>query len=415
MRSDTGSRPRAARVLLTGVAVVLALLTQSCLPASAGGTPSSRFFGMHAPSLRGSFPAAPVGAVNLTTNDVYWPDLEPTNGHFDFTALDALRAAARQGGAKPLLVLGQTPTFASTTPHAASVIASVPKMRLWKRYVSTVVAHYGASLDYEVWPEPDIIGNWTGTPKQLAQLTVAAAKIIHAKARSAVVVSPAMVLRMRYQRKFMDTFYGVKVGGKRVGHFVDAVGLDPYPLEKGTPEDSLSLIRTARSILRKHHVTAPVWNVEINYGVVSGGASPAPHFSAGKQASYVVRTYLLNAAANVKRVYWLGWAQFPTMSIRMVRADGQTPTAAGMAYSVVRGWMLGQHVTSCARGPKTLVWTCTLVKAGRATKVYWVRSGTAQVRAPKGARHVATTSGVVSGTHAGKRLRVTTSPIRVYH
>jgi len=114
-------------------------------------------------------------------------------------------------------------------------------------------------------------------------------------------------------------------------------------------------------------------------------------------------------------VYWLGWGQFPRMSIRMVGADGTTPTAAGRAYSVVRGWMLGQHVTSCVRGRTTLVWTCTLVKAGRASRVYWVRSGTAHVRAPKGARHVATTSGVVSDTHAGNRLRVTTSPIRVYH
>ena len=422
MRHDTRNRPDALRVLLTGVALVVALLVQSCAtaspssqPASARSISNSRFFGMHAPSLAESFPAAKVGALNLTSNNVYWPQLEPTDGTFDFTGLDALVAAARLGGAKPLLVLGVTPSFATSTPGAADVDASVPKMAFWKRYVSRVVGRYGASLDYQVWPEPDIIGNWTGTPKQLAQLTVAAAKLIHAKAASAVLVSPAMVLRMRYQRKFMDAFYGVKVGGKPVGHFVDAVGLDPYPLEKGTPEDSLTLINVARSILRRHHVSAPVWNVEINYGVVSGGTSPAPHFSASKQASFVARTYLLNAAAQVKRVYWLGWGQFPRMSIRMVGADGTTPTAAGRAYSVVRGWMLGQHVTSCVRGRTTLVWTCTLVKAGRASRVYWVRSGTAHVRAPKGARHVATTSGVVSDTQAGKRLKVTTSPIRVYH
>jgi hypothetical protein len=277
------------------------------------------------------------------------------------------------------------------------------------------VGRYGASLDYQVWPEPDIIGNWTGTPKQLAQLTVAAAKLIHAKAASAVLVSPAMVLRMRYQRKFMDAFYGVKVGGKPVGHFVDAVGLDPYPLEKGTPEDSLTLINVARSILRRHHVSAPVWNVEINYGVAGGGKPIAHHSSGTKQASYVVRTYVLNAAARVKRVYWLGWARYPTMDVQMVGADGVTPTAAGKAFSRVRTWLTRQNVAGCSRDRHSHVYTCTLVRAGRASWVYWVPSGSKVVRAPAGARHVQSMSGAVRPTHHGKRIQVTSAPVWVYH
>jgi polysaccharide biosynthesis protein PslG len=415
MQVYTGSRLGAVRMLLVGALVVVALLAQSCTPASAGIRANDRYFGLHAPSLGTAFPGARAGSVNLTVNGVYWPQLEPTKGHFDFSRLDALRTVARHGGAKPLLVLGQTPRYASTTPHAASVIASVPKLRLWKHYVRRVVGRYGASLDYQVWPEADISGNWTGSPKRLAHLTAAAARIIHAKAKSAVVVAPAMVLRMRYQQAFMDRFYGARVGGKRVGHFIDAVGLDPYPLEKGTPEDSLALIRTARAILHRHRVKAPVWNVEINYGVVSGGTSQAPHFSGRKQSAFVARTYLLNAAAGVRRVYWLLWGRFPTVSIQMAKTDGTGRTAAGRAFSVVRGWMLGQHVRSCARDRKTQVWTCTLVKAHRVSHVYWVRSGTAHVRAPHGSRHLAEVSGSVRPTHAGTRLLVTTSPIRIFH
>jgi hypothetical protein len=414
MRQNMGAG-LALRTLLLGSVVGLAVLVSSCMPASAGIRAGDRFFGLHAPGLHTSFPSAAAGSVNLTVNGVYWPQLEPTKGHFDFTALHALRASSRKAGAKPLLVLGQTPRYASTTPHAANVIASVPKLKLWKRYVSRVVGEFGASLDYQIWPEADIAGNWSGSPKRLAHLTAAAARIIHAKAKSAVVVSPAMVLRMRYQQAFMDTFFGVRVGGKRIGHYVDAIGIDPYPLEKGTPEDSLALIRTARSILHRHRVTAPLWNVEINYGVVSGGTSRAPHFSAGKQSAFVARTYLLNAAAGVHRVYWLLWGRYRTVSIQMAKADGTGRTAAGEAYSVVRDWMLGQHVRSCLRDRKSGIWTCTLVKAHRVSHVYWVRSGKAHVRAPHGSRHVAQVSGAVRPTHSGKRLLVTRSPLRVFH
>src|SRR5262245_55012770 len=100
---------------------------------------TDRFFGMHAPSLPSAFPTATVGALNLTTNGVYWPQLQSAPGVFDFTRLDAVVNAARAHNAQPLLVLGQTPGFASTTPHAANVPASVPTMAAWKAYVTKVV------------------------------------------------------------------------------------------------------------------------------------------------------------------------------------------------------------------------------------------------------------------------------------
>ena len=46
------------------------------------------------------------------------------------------------------------------------------------------VNRYGARLDYEIWPEPNIIQNWTGTPSQMAQYVAVAATIIHKKAHA---------------------------------------------------------------------------------------------------------------------------------------------------------------------------------------------------------------------------------------
>ena len=373
---------------------------------------NSRFFGVHVPTLATAFPtdlADTVGAVNLTANRVYWPDLQPAGDAApDFTRLDTLVENARAQGAKPLLVLGLTPSWAGASS------AAPPRMAAWQDYVRAVVTQYGAQIDYQIWPEPNIKSNWIGSPKQLASRVIAAAKIIHATAPDAVVVSPAMVLRMLYQRTFMDEFFAAKVDGKRVGRFIDAVGIDLYPKEADSPEDSMVLLRKAHSILRSHRVSAPLWNVEINYGVKGGGQTISQHSSAKKQASYVVRTYLLNAAAKVKRVYWLGWGSYDTMDVALTTSTG-TPTKAGRAYEVVATWLAGQKARSCAVNKRKHLYSCELVRSGRSSWVYWTTKGRAVIRAPKGSRHVATMTGEVTRTHARKRLTVTTSPIRVYH
>lgn len=403
----------AGRGGLAASVVALALTVQACGPAEASTHVTSRYFGMHDPGLASAFPKVPVGAFNLTTDGVYWPEIETANGHFDWSRLDALVAQAHAHGAQPLLVLGQTPAFHSTKPHDPVVAATVPTMTAWRAYVRHVVGRYRARIDYQIWPEANITQNWSGTQAQLARLVVAAARIIHQKSRAAVVVSPAMVLRRTYQQHAMSTFFATRVGGIRVGRYVNAVAVDAYPLEHGTPEDSAALIRAGHRILVANKVRAPLWNVEINYGVAGAHAS-VPSFTARKQASYVVRTYLLDAANGVKRVYWLGWARIDEVAIQMVKPDQVTPTPAGQAYAMVRRWMLGQMVRSCVRNPGTAVYACKLVRAGKASWVYWTTKGTARVRVPQGSRHLQRMLGSVQGTHAGARIVVTQAPVRVY-
>jgi hypothetical protein len=384
-----------------------AVILQACGSATASGPVKSHFFGMH-----GADPSAfpdTVGAVNLTTNGVYWPDLQTSATTWSWSHLDSLVQQAEDHGAQPLLVLGQTPSW--TTSGAKT--ASVPDMTAWKTYVRAVATRYKTRLDYEIWPEPNITSNWTGSPKALAKLVVAASKIIHQVAPGAVVVSPAMVLRLRFERVFMDKFFATKINGVRVGHYVDAVGIDAYPAESGTPEDSMKLIGRARAILRSHKVSAPVWNVEINYGVVGGGQTIAHHSSARTQASYVVRTYVLAAAAHLQRVYWLGWGSYDTMDVALYK-DGEQ-TKAGKAYSVVATWLQGARPGACQRTSSKHLYACKLVRSGRASWVYWTTQGKTVVRAPRGSRHVQTMLGDVSPTQAGKPVTVTSAPVWVYH
>ena len=389
--------------------------TIKALTTTRGTTVTRQFFGMHAPQLDAQFPAAPVGAVDLTTNNVYWPQLELSPGVFDFTPLDAVVAQAEANHVKPLLVLGQTPAFHSLSPSSVPVAASVPDLAAWKAYVTAVVTQYGARLEYQIWPEPNVRNNFAGTPQQMADLVVAAAKIIHKKASGATVVAPAMVLRLAFQRTWMKAFFAVRVNGVRVGRYVDAVSVDPYPLQDGTPEDSLALIAKAQRILAAADVTKPLWNLEINYFVPVGGVTAAAPPTDRTSVSYVIRTYVLNAAAGVRRVYWLGWLRYFNLGISMVAEDGVTPTAAGLAFSRVRTWLLGQRARGCTYDRGTGVYACRFVHAGRSSWVYWVQGGSAKVRAPAGVRHVQTMYGDVSRTHRGQRIRVTNAPVRVYH
>ena len=376
------------------------------------------FFGMHAPLLGQLFPEAPVGSVDLTTNDVYWPQLETADGVWDWTRLDPMIAQARQHAAPPLIVLGQTPSFhiaAGADPHG---VASVPDMDAWKAYVTKVVLHltseFPGPVDYQIWPEPNVRNNFTGTPQQAADLVAAAADIIHVNAPGATVVAPAMVLRLLSERDFMQAFFAKKVDGAPIGDYVDAVGVDPYPLQDGTPENALRLITKAQTMLAGEGVTAPMWNLEINYFVPVGGVTAATPPTSRISSSFVIRTYVTNAAANVKRVYWLGWLQHFNLGISMVQDDGVTPTAAGLAFTRVHDWLIGQQARGCTVDHGNGLYTCRFVKDGRSRWVYWVQSGSTPVRAPAGARHVQAMTGAPGRTQSGTRLRVTNAPILVY-
>jgi hypothetical protein len=128
----------------------------------------------------------------------------------------------------------------------------------------------------------------------------------------------------------------------------------------------------------------------------------------------VIRTYVTNAAANVKRVYWLGWMQYFNLGIQMVQADGVTPTAAGLAFSRAHAWLLGQRARGCTYDRANGLYTCQFVKDGRTSRVYWVQSGATRVRAPSGVRRQQTMTGVTSRLRAGDVIRVTNAPVRVY-
>ncbi|WP_159083718.1 hypothetical protein [Nocardioides terrigena] len=356
-------------------------------------------------------PTFPVGSANFTTSGTYWPSVETRKGRYDWTRLDQQVAAAEGVGAQPMVLLGQTPRFHSARPGSAEYTDFMPKISAWKRYVTKVSKRYGTRVDYQIWPEPNIVQNWQGSPRQMARLTVVAAKAIRKSVgKKATVVSPAVALRLDSQRAWTVDYFKQSIGGVRVHRHLDAIAIDPFPEQAGTPEDSFAIMRGIRRQLARIGVRKPFWNNEINYGVPGGGATTTTRYPVAKQRSYVIRTYVLSAAARMQRTYWLGWFSNATMAINMADSSGR-PLGPGESYAVVRSWLNKTNFKGCST--KRGLWVCKAAKGGEVRKIYWKRRGRATIRTPRSTIRVENQKGAVDSREGSSKIRVTSRPIMV--
>jgi hypothetical protein len=404
------SSPRAMSWL---VLLVTSLLTFSVV----GGTAPAHsqrikpeFWGMHDGDWS-TPPTFPVGSANFTTAGTYWPRVETREGTFDWTRLDAQVAAAESVDAQPMVLLGQTPRFHSSRPGSPEYDDFMPRVSAWKRYVTRVANRYGTRIDYQIWPEPNIIENWKGSPRQMARLTAVASRAIQkAAGRKAKVVSPAVVLRLASQRRWTVEYFQQSVGGKRVHRYVDAIAIDPFPDQAGTPEDSYAIMRRIRRELAAIGVRKPLWSNEINYGVAGGGAASVVTYSQAKQRSYVVRTYVLSAAARMQRTYWLGWFTGDTLAVDMADSTGRA-LGPGKSYGVVRSWLNRTNFKGCTAKRRLRV--CTAKKGGEIRRIYWKLGGKTTITTPRSTIRVENQKGTVVSGEGSQAVRVTFRPIMV--
>jgi hypothetical protein len=401
------------------VATVLAVSLLPAAGADAAKAPkiSKAFFGMtDSDPIGPSWPRGTVGSIRLWDSATAWNQIETSRGHFDFSRLDAIVATARAKGARPLLVLGQTPRFWASRPTLAGAYGrgavSMPNRTAWKRYVGRVVARYGATIDYQVWNEPNVTGYWRGTQKQMAILTADASRVINGVAPAAKVVGPSMPVRLASQRTWFSRYYAQRIGSRRVASFLDVAAVNPYPALRGpgTPEAGMALLRAAKSILRARGVNKPIWNTEINYGL-TGRGTPARNIPSGREAAFVSRTYILNAAARVSRVFWYGWDVQRIASVVLTGPNRSTPTAAGRAYNTTAKWLIGGRLRGCSTSAGTT--TCTVGVGSRVRRIYWNTSRTVTVRAVPSALSRMTVSGGVARIRGGARVRVGAAPVMI--
>lgn len=420
-------RPLASSVAAALTAVLATALLPASPAAAANVRVDRRLFGLHdSNAVDGSWPAISPGSIRLWDSGVQWLDLEPQENVYDWTKLDRIVNEAARHGTEVTLVLGQTPGWADDPALLGSGPQYMPRLDAWTSYVTNVVTRYKGRIGaYQVWNEANIVNYWAqnahNTPARMAQLTSSAYGIIKSIDSSALVVGPAFATRLSWQRTYLRTFYNQRVGGVPIWKKMDAISLNLYPLSTGTPESSMKLLSAVRVDLALLGVprSKPIWNSEINYGLATGGSGSSSGISQVKQASYVIRTYLLNAAQGVRRVHWYMWDRPSIGNTKMVSSDGSTPTLAGKAFGIAGGWMRGGTLLSATRSTQPCArdrvgtYVCVIRYSGGFKRVYWNPSKTVKVRTAKSATFTVGIYGVRKAIKGGVLLKVGSQPIMV--
>jgi hypothetical protein len=437
--------PRTAAIWLISAAVALtATLVATTTTASADQVRVTHtLFGMHdgsssktSPPTSMSYAHVHEGAVRLWDVGVQWREIELTRGHYTWTKLDQLVSQAQAAHAEVTMVVAFTPSFYASDPRQ-------PPRNLahYRNFVSALMHRYKnfhgsrGIANYQVWNEANVSTYWTGSMRRLAQLSRTLYDVRNRVDRRARVIAPPMVTRLPYQQAWLQQYYRTSLNGTKVWRFYDALALSLYPLPRygrrlGVPEDGIALLDQVKRRLHSDGIprSKPIWNTEVNYGLQSGsrGGTRAARISDARQAANIARTYLLNAANGVKRVFWY---RYDLAQVAGGGALGNTllsqplnpakATRVARAYVRVQHWMHGRLVgprgkRPCQRDSRG-TYTCVVTDSSGTRRIYWNPFHGATVRLAPGARHLHGLFGGGSRVRGGSRLTVDYRPVMADH
>ena len=171
--------------------------------------------------------------------------------------------------------------------------------------------------------------------------------------------------------------------------------------------------------------TRPIWNTEINYGIKTGPVhGSVPLTSDARQAANVLRTYVLNAANGVKRVFWYRWDLGKLKggalgNTLLTKTTNHTSlTDGGKAFKLAQQWLKGKLVGNkpgqkpCAADKKG-TYTCTVKYSSGVGRIYWNPSKTGTVTVAKSAKKKQNEYGATSKIKGGSTLKVAYQPVLV--
>lgn len=367
-------------------------------------------FGMHIHRAASTtpWPGVPFASQRLWDVGLTWRDLEPKPGQWQWEGLDRAVRLDEEHGAGVLLDLAMTPDWAASRPAEDSPYgkgaASPPvSLRDWERHVSAVVTRYrGRIHEYELWNEPNFTTFYTGTSKQLVDLARVGYSTIKAIDATATVASPAFSLEDEGGYRALEGF--LAAGG---GAYANVIAIHLY-VGTGRPEDHLQQVARLKQLLAKYHLQAkPIWNTEM------GWPKQKVFRNREEAAGYVVRTYLLDWALGIQRVYWYAWDNTVWVSLVMVEKDEKTVTLAAEAYARVQQWMVGWQMRTCDRDNRG-VWICDLTRGPNEAHVVWAEGQVVEWPVP-GAWRVKNVEDLEGRTRplGGNALDLGAEPMRV--
>lgn len=181
--------------------------------------------------------------VSWARGGIYWRDINPSYGVFNFGAVDALVDDVHNNQESLLFILSAAPTWCGSNTHGAKPC----DIESWKTYVDQLTQHIhslpngdSAVAAYEIWNEPDLSGSstdgvgwdntWDSYPRYVDYL-VEASKIIRRNQPGAKVVGPVLsgkrsdVYRLQHVFQDLENNYYYDDAGAlhNASYFVDVI------------------------------------------------------------------------------------------------------------------------------------------------------------------------------------------------
>jgi hypothetical protein len=352
-------------------------------PVPSNGLPKA-FFSLTYTQIEAShYPSVPFGSVRLWDTNTTWAQIETSRGTYNWTDLDIWLRDIKSHGQDAMYTFGRVPHWASSEPSQACPYAvSTPGCaaptadlnsgdNMWKEFVTAVVKHSLSSSElhiayYEMWNEPDLTRNWTGTPAQLAQMVKDAYTIIHTLDPSAKVIGPTPSTANQYGVHFLPDYYAA--GGANAQ---DIVGIHAYLYNGSSFATNPSGITTSISQLQKLMSTygissKPIWFTEGSWS----GAGSGPSFTTAQKSAYLAQEYMLMwSTGAVSRYYWYAWDS----ALGTLWTPSGGLTQPGITYNQLADWLIGStHASSPCKEDSSGTYTCSLtLSSGYPAEIIW--------------------------------------------
>jgi Glycosyl hydrolases family 39 len=353
-------------------------------PPPTGSALPTDFFDISYSTLQAShFPSVPFGGIRAWDTNTSWAQIEASQGNYNWTMLDQWLSAAASHGKDVMYTFGFVPTWASSDPGAACFYmvadpgCTAPPAdvdsgdNMWKTFVTAIVNHSLSSPElhiayYELWNEPDLTRNWSGTPAQLVTMAADAYAIVHRLDPNAKVVGPSPSTANQWGVHFLPAYYAA--GGATAQ---DIVGMHAYLYDGSTfstsPAGIITSITQLKLLMSTYGISSkPIWFTEGNWGSTNTSV-----MTDAQKAAYVAQEYLLMwSTGAVSRYYWYAWDN--TLWGTLWNATtGVRP--AGVAYGRVADWLIGSvHPDSPCAQSTDATWTCSLtLSSGYPAQIVW--------------------------------------------
>lgn len=351
------------------LSIALPGLGSSQVPLQPTGEINVSYFGMHMHRAENVWPNVVFGSWRLWDTGTDWASLEPVRGQWDFNRLDKYVALSLQHGIEPVLVLGNSPVWASSRPFEASAYgrggAAEPRsLSDWENYVRTVATRYhGRVRYYEVWNEPNLTQFFSGSVKTMLELARVAHTVLKNVDPTIQVLSPSPTEKRGI--KWLDEF--LRLGG---GDHVDIIAFHFY-VRPAPPEQMVTLIGDVRQLMDRHgQGKKPLWNTESGWDILNAGQDSARSnaLSGNLAADFVTRALVLNWASGVSRFYWYAW---DNTIMGLLEPDKKNLKFAAKAYSRTAMWLIGAVMEGCkANGYGS--WVCKMTRPNeRSAWIIW--------------------------------------------